>query len=355
MALTKAQLQALIAANLPDNELQLISPALHREVENAIVDACFPQPVQAVATIPPYDPTFEYQPGSQVYVIYDSIIWQFVSATPQTGVEPGTNAAVWENVSLNELAHPQNTDFRLGEHLRIINTIPDPLALHDFPGINFFMIAANETADLNIEVFVTDTDPPDTIFFDLQPYEFYISVALNDTGTYSIKDTDQFRTPTGADVVLEAGDWVKCKFIRENTFSAINVPIGTCQIIAAGPNVTGMGIGTGHDQNTDVGTDQATWFIGSAATAGTERTLQARGVEADINLNLEAKGDGVLKSSALAGGVGPVEADADGVLSKGEAVNISDSPLQSIILVSPNTTQWRVTVSNAGALIVTEI
>jgi hypothetical protein len=355
MALTKAQLLTLVGVNLPDNELQLITPELHREVVNEVIDACYPEATEALATIPPYEAGVEYQPGPQVYVIYNSVIWQFISPTPQTGVEPGTNALVWQNVSLNDLAHPQNTDYRIGEYLEIIDTIPDPFAIFDYPGKNFFLLAADDVADLNIETTTTEISGLDTLFLESHPYEFYIAVAAGDTGTYSIKDSGQFMTPTGADVVLEEGDWVKCKLIRDNTVSAINRPVGRAQIIAAGPGVTGMGTGTGHDQNTDVGTDKDTWYIGAASTAGTTRTLQARGAGANIDLLLEAKGTGVLKSSALATGVGPVEADADGVLSKGTSINISDSPLQSIILVSPDTTQWRVTVSNAGALVVTEI
>jgi hypothetical protein len=355
MALTKAQLIALVAANLPDNVLQLITPELHREVLEEVIDACFPEATDALATIPPYDALVEYQPGPQVYVIYDSVIWQFVSTEPETGVEPGTDITVWTNVSLNDLAHPQNTDYRLGEHMEIITTIPDPLAVYDYEGKNFFLLAANSTSDLNIETSTTQIVGADTEYLDSYPYEFFIAIAAGDTGTYSIKETSQFETPTGADVVMEAGDWVKIKLIRDNSVSAINRPIGRAQIIAAGPNVTGMGTGTGHDQNTDVGTDQATWYIGAATTAGTERTLQARGTETDIDLALEPKGAGVLKSSVLATGTGPVVADATGELSKGESIAISDSPLPSIILVAPDLSQWRVTVDNSGTLTTTAI
>jgi hypothetical protein len=254
------------------------------------------------------------------------------------------------------MAHPQNTDYRLGENLQILTTIPDPLGLYDYVGINFFLLAADSVSDLNIETTETELSGGDTIFLENNPYEFYIAVAASDSGTYSIKEGDQFETPTGADVVLESGDWVKCKLIRDASLSALNRPIGRCQIVAAKVGVTGMGAGTGHDQNTDVGTDQNTFYIGAASTVGTDRTLAARGTETDIDLALEPKGAGVLKSAVLASAaVGPLEADTLGEITKGTKINISDTPIQSLILVSPDTTQWRVTVDNTGTLIVTEI
>ena len=357
MALNKAQLEALIAANLPDNITQQITPSLHREVLEEILDAVYPTAIDLTGdTIPAYNPLTQYQPGPDVYVIYDDIIWKFVATEPMANVTPGTDETVWVDINVNELGHPQNTDYRLGENIEFLTTIPNPLGLYDYPGKNFFLIAADSNSDLYIESTETAIEGGDTVYLQDNPYEFYVAVAAGDTGTYNIKQSDQLETPTGADVVLEAMDWVKCKLIRDASTSQPNRPIGRIQIIAAKEGVTGAGgAGTGHDQNTDVGTDKDTWNIGAAGTAGTDRTLTVLGSETDIDLALEPKGAGVLKSTALATGVGPIEADATGAFSKAEAEEISDSPLSSIILVAPDLGQWRVTVDNSGNLTTTKI
>lgn len=357
MALTKAQLEAMIAANLPDNITQLITPALHREVLEELLDAVYPTAIDLTGdTIPAYNPLTQYQPGPDVYVIYDDVIWRFVAASPTAGITPGTDETVWVEINVNELAHPQNTDYRLGENIEFLSSIPNPLGLYDYPGKNFFLLAADSNSDLYIESTKTETVGVDTVYLQDNPYEFYIAVAAGDTGTYNIKQSDQMETPTGADVVLVAMDWVKCKLVRDASVSAVNRPIGRIQIIAAKEGVTGAGgAGTGHDQNTDVGTDKDTWNIGAAGTAGTDRTLTVLGSETDIDLALEPKGAGVLKSSVLATGIGPIEVDASGEFSKKEAEELSDSPLSSIILVAPDTGQWRVTVDNSGNLTTTAV
>lgn len=357
MALTKAQLEALIAANLPDNITQQITPALHREVLEEFLDAVYPTAIDLTGdTIPVYNPLTQYQPGPDVYVIYNDIIWRFVATSPTAGVTPGTNESVWLNVSVNALAHPQNTDYRLGENIEFLSAVPNPLGLYDYPGKNFFLIAADSVSDLVIESTETEDSGGDTMFLQDNPYEFWIAIAAGDTGTYNVKEGDQFTTPTGADVVLEGGDWIKCKMIRDTATSQANRPLGRIHITAAKQGITGMGGGgAGHDQNTDTGTDKNTWNIGAAGTAGVQRTLAVLGSETDIDLALEPKGDGVLKSTALATGTGPIEVDEAGEFSKAEAEEISDSPLASIILVSPDLTHWRVTVDNSGNLTITEI
>ena len=357
MALTKAQLEALIAANLQDNITQQITPALHREVLEEILDAVYPTAIDLTGdTIPAYNPLTQYQPGPDVYVIYNDIIWKFVATEPTAGVTPGTDALIWVDINVKELAHPQNTDYRLGENIEFLTTIPNPLGLYNYPGKNFFLIAADSNSDLYIESTETETVGLDTVYLQDNPYEFYVAVAAGDSGTYNIKQNDQLETPTGADVVLVAMDWVKCKMIREASTSQPDRPIGRIQIIAAKEGVSGAGgAGTGHDQNTDVGTDKDTWNIGAAGTAGIDRTLTVLGSEADIDLALEPKGTGVLKSTALATGVGPIEVDATGEFSKGESEEISDSPLASFILVSPDMSHWRVTVDNSGNLTTTKI
>lgn len=50
------------------------------------------------------------------YVSYNGNMYVHVGASPSTGITPGTNPAIWEQVSIGQLAHPQNSDQYLDEN-----------------------------------------------------------------------------------------------------------------------------------------------------------------------------------------------------------------------------------------------
>lgn len=54
----------------------------------------------ASANIPSYNGGTEYVQGD--IVKYSSRLWQMVNASPQTGVEPGTDGTVWEITSIGQ-------------------------------------------------------------------------------------------------------------------------------------------------------------------------------------------------------------------------------------------------------------
>ncbi len=66
----------------------------------------------AVSGIDAYDGGTEYSLDD--FVTYNNNTWQFVNVIPQTGVTPGTDAAVWLIASQGLFSHQQNTDSYLG-------------------------------------------------------------------------------------------------------------------------------------------------------------------------------------------------------------------------------------------------
>lgn len=117
-----------------------------------------------------------------------------------------------------------------------------------------------------------------------------------------------------------------------------------------------FGSAIGHAQNTDIGTNQHVFTLGNASTTGAHRTLAAEGSDANIDLVLLPKGAGATRIPMLAGAaVAPIEADSQGRVRRGESVNISTTPINGLLFVSPNGAQWAVTVNNTGALIISAV
>lgn len=113
---TKEELEAQIIATVYANNDREVNAT---ELQTLLLDfnaTCFPEPGSGNLTYPTYNPATTYEPGADVYVMFDAVIWQFVSKTPRQGVEPGTDATVWDAIPASELAHIQNTDIRLGTH-----------------------------------------------------------------------------------------------------------------------------------------------------------------------------------------------------------------------------------------------
>lgn len=79
------------------------------------VDALVGGSGTASSNFSPYDDGFTYLGGTVYYVSYASKIYKFISGTDQTGVTPGSDAAVWEIASASEFTHQQGTDTTLDE------------------------------------------------------------------------------------------------------------------------------------------------------------------------------------------------------------------------------------------------
>ena len=70
--------------------------------------------IKSVAGLTPYNAGTEYTGGLNYVVGWASKAWLFVSDDDHTGVTPGTNSAVWQEINVNSLVHQQNTDTALG-------------------------------------------------------------------------------------------------------------------------------------------------------------------------------------------------------------------------------------------------
>jgi len=62
-----------------------------------------------------YSNAITYDDSVKNYVVYDSVIWKFINATPAVNVTPGTDAATWTRVFAADLAHKKNSDTILAE------------------------------------------------------------------------------------------------------------------------------------------------------------------------------------------------------------------------------------------------
>lgn len=117
---TKQQMYNSVEGVIYPNSNNEIEGLGHQNLLKYIIDQFYPtldESDSAVGGTTTYDPLFEYEGGEEYYVLYNDKIWEFVSATNQTGVEPGTNSSVWVEFNISKLAHIQNTDFKVGNHI----------------------------------------------------------------------------------------------------------------------------------------------------------------------------------------------------------------------------------------------
>lgn len=61
-----------------------------------------------------FNATTTYSNVAPSYVSYGGNLWEYIHATPQAGIVPGTDALVWSQTSVGALVHAQNTDSWVG-------------------------------------------------------------------------------------------------------------------------------------------------------------------------------------------------------------------------------------------------
>lgn len=79
-----------------------------------------------------------------VYVSHNGNIWKYVSGSPSSGVEPGTNPAVWLITSVGEFIHAQNTDQYL-----------DQGGVNEVSAADLFDIVTNQVIDIDTATFTS--------------------------------------------------------------------------------------------------------------------------------------------------------------------------------------------------------
>lgn len=81
-----------------DGDLKLLADAI-RDLQQAPTEG-----------FTPYDNSTEYSNVAPDYVSFDGNIWEYVSAIPQSGITPGSDASVWQIASLGIFSHERNKD-----------------------------------------------------------------------------------------------------------------------------------------------------------------------------------------------------------------------------------------------------
>jgi hypothetical protein len=76
------------------------------------------------------------------YVSYNGNMYVHVGASPSTGITPGTNPAIWEEVSIGQLAHPQNSDQYL-----------DLNGVNEVSAADLYELLNNQTIDITSAAF----------------------------------------------------------------------------------------------------------------------------------------------------------------------------------------------------------
>ena len=136
----------------------------------------------------PYNAGTTYSNVAPDYVSYDGNVWEFISATPTSGVTPGTNPLVWSSVSLGQFSHVQNTDQYLDFGGAYQVSAAELFALVSAPLTDYLPLDGSEpmTGDLDmdgndildvnfIQVNTTDASAP------------IVSAADNGAGNYAAK------------------------------------------------------------------------------------------------------------------------------------------------------------------------
>lgn len=116
---TFAQLISSIQSRIHTNGAAQITGQVHQDVLVDLVDTLVSQLAlvspEVLAAFPAWSNSTTYTGGEEVVVSYNDKLFLFVSGTDDLGTEPGTNSAVWKEVSALQLAHFQGTDQMLDQ------------------------------------------------------------------------------------------------------------------------------------------------------------------------------------------------------------------------------------------------
>ena len=116
--LTQPELLRLIDDVIFPNDQQLIQAIEHNPLLKKMVTSMYPEVDNEITHRMGWDNVISYSFG--MYAVHNQSIWKYVSPTPGSIVEPGTDSTVWTSVPMSALTHPQNTDYSLGRFPAII-------------------------------------------------------------------------------------------------------------------------------------------------------------------------------------------------------------------------------------------
>ena len=235
-----------INANIDTTGNNLTTGAGLIEVLLDMINASFNAPGEATTSLPAYSTTTNYTVGLAVF--FNNAIWVSLeeNGPDSTIVEPGTNEDVWVALDPFELAHLQNTDFKLGRHIKRIG--PGDL---DFGVLNltwfvyrksnYFIFGDTQdqlSTDFNVSLKTVDgSSRYEGFFWVINEYQ-NATVTINFDGNTEI--------PGLVDLNLAQGDWALC-------LGAVEMNGGRRTQVVASNKLTGTG-GGGNPFDQDLNT-----------------------------------------------------------------------------------------------------
>ena len=211
--MTLQQIIEKINANIDTTGNNLTTGAGLIEVLLDMINASFNAPDQATTSLPEYSTTVNYGIGLAVFwnnAIYVSLEPNGPSTIPNGLVEPGTNPDVWAALDPFELAHLQNTDYKLGRYKKIVQ--PGDLVLGalnltlpEWNRMNYFAFGdVQDQLDTDFNVSLQSVDGSavyEGLFFIINEYP---------NATVTIDFDGNIDIPGMEDLVLDQGDWALC-------------------------------------------------------------------------------------------------------------------------------------------------
>ena len=208
--MTLQQIIDKINANIDETGNNLTTGTKLIEVLLDMINASFNAPGEATTSLPEYSTTVNYGVGLAVF--FNNTIWVSLESNgPIEGlVEPGSDPTVWAALDPFELAHLQNTDYKLGRYKKIVQ--PGDLVLGalnlTLPAwnrMNYFAFGdVQDQLATNFNVSLQSVDGSavyEGLFFIINEYP---------NATVTIDYDGASEIPGGNDLILNQGDFALC-------------------------------------------------------------------------------------------------------------------------------------------------
>src|SRR6056297_1458008 len=225
--LTKTEIDNRIDLDITDNDNNEITGPVLNSVPKVLNENLYVTINDSgdIITIPEWNNTTDYSAG---FGIYDGNTYNAVQPSgPNEGgaVEPGTDATVWKLVETDQLAHPQNSDARLGRNIGLIDatvagglTGTVDLTTSEFKNLNYFIL--NTDAGSNDATYTLQSKNGSAVKTGM------ILLVVPESATYTITFPENSEQKTG-NIELTGGDiaffecnvYGKTKLIASNKMS----------------------------------------------------------------------------------------------------------------------------------------
>lgn len=163
-----------------------------------------------------YNPATTYQPAPPTtYVSYENNVYIYIGETAASGQTPDVSPTFWEIVSAGDLAHAQNTDYKLID--KIITA------------------TANETIVLNADYNVFNIDSEDAVIINTLTINHNSIFVIYNESSYSLALTTDgnILCPNNKGFELESGDYCICKKLPNNNVAILFTTVQNLELITS--------------------------------------------------------------------------------------------------------------------------